>query len=108
MCSLYHGSSKQLCNVIADAAKRLCTEYPDQTILQPFVACRLIPLAKNPGVRPIGICEMLQRIIGKNIVQVLGHDIQNIAGSRQLYARQKSGCEAAILAMHHQFDQEEV
>ena len=41
-------------------------------------------------------------------MQVLGHDTQKIAGSRQLCAKQKSGCEAAILAMRHQFDQEEV
>ena len=106
--SLSHGSSKQLCNVITDAARRLCTEHRDQITLQPFVACRLIPLAKNLGVQPIDICETLQRIIGKTIMQVVGHDIQIIAGRRQQCARQKSACEAAILAMHCQFDQEVV
>ena len=74
MCSLYYGSSKQLSNLIADATKQLCTEHIDQIIIQLFVACRLIPLAKNSGVWPIGICEMLRRIVGKTIMLVLGHN----------------------------------
>ena len=30
-----------------------------------FLACRLIPLNKNQGLRPIGVGEILRRIAGK-------------------------------------------
>ena len=34
--------------------------------LEAFTSCRLIPLDKNPGIRPIGVGEVLRRIVGKN------------------------------------------
>ena len=30
----------------------------------PFIACRLMPIDKNPGIRPIGVGEVLRRIVG--------------------------------------------
>ena len=36
-------------------------------LLEPYIAARLIPLNKNPGIRPIGIGESLRRLIGKTI-----------------------------------------
>ena len=99
MCTMYHGASKRLCNALAVAAKRICTSYTDPEILRPFIACRLILLSKNPGVRPIGICDTLRRIMGKAILKVLGPEIQTVAGSAQLCARQPSGCEAAVHAI---------
>ena len=51
-------------------------------------ACRLIALNKNPGVRPIGICEVVRRIISKAILPITRGDIQDTAGSLQLCAGQ--------------------
>ena len=51
-------------------------------------ACRLIALNKNPGVRPIGICEVVRRIISKAILSITSGDIQDAAGSLQLCAGQ--------------------
>ena len=47
----------------ADMTKRLCQ---DNTVkhLEALLACRLIPLGKQPGVRPIGIGEIWRRVIG--------------------------------------------
>ena len=36
------------------------------TNLEAHTACRLIPLDKKPGVRPIGVGEVLRRIIEKS------------------------------------------
>ncbi len=47
--------SADLCQALAEVAKRHCTTYVDPKSIAPFVACRLIALDKNPGVRPIGI-----------------------------------------------------
>ena len=37
----------------------------DPLLLKTYVASRLIPLNKNPGVRPIGVGEVLRHIVGK-------------------------------------------
>ena len=73
--TMFHGASKQLCEALAAATRRLCTSFIDPTIIRPFIACRLIPLSKNPGVRPIGICDTLRRIMGKAILNVIGAEI---------------------------------
>ena len=71
------------------------------------MSCRLIALEKDPGVRPIGICEVVRRIIAKAILSVTSGDIQEAAGSIQLCAGQKAGTEAAVHAMNVAFKDEE-
>ena len=63
-----------------------------------FVACRLIPLNKNPGVRPIGIGEVPRRIIAKPILKTISDDIQSATGPLQACAGHEAGCEAAVHA----------
>ena len=46
--------------------------------------CRLIPLDKDPGLRPIGIGEVLRRIIGKIVVYILKSELQEDAGELQM------------------------
>ena len=49
--------------------KKLCSEeLSDPNSVEALMSCRLIPLGKNPGVRPIGIGELLRRIIGKTVM----------------------------------------
>ena len=40
---------------VALTAKRICTNLIDPACIAPLLACRLIALNKNPGVRPIGV-----------------------------------------------------
>ena len=42
--------------------------YIDPKSLSAYTACRLIPFNKNPGVRLIGIEEVVRRIIGKAVI----------------------------------------
>ena len=70
------------------------------------MACRLIPLNKCPGVRPIGIGEVVRRIIGKAIMRSAKQDLQAAVGSLQLCAGQDAGCEAAVHAMSNIFQEE--
>ena len=60
---------------------------------------RLIALDKFPGFRPIGIREVLRRIIGKAIPPIICVDIQDVFGINQLCVGQKYSCEAAIHAL---------
>ena len=88
----------------------LCTTEIDlektcSTSLESYIACRLIPLDKNPGVRPIGIGEVLRRIIGKAILSVIKPDVMKSAGNLQLCAGQAAGCESAIHAINEIFQE---
>ena len=64
MCTSFSDASDQLCDGMAKCARRLATMFVDPISLEAYTACRLIPLDKNPGVRPIGIGEVLRRILG--------------------------------------------
>ena len=74
--------------------------------LAPLLACSLIALDKNPGVRPIGVCEAVRCIITKAVLEVTRGDIQESAGSLQLCAGQIAGIEAAVHAMTKSFQDE--
>ena len=69
-----------------------------------LMACRLIHLVKNPGLQPIEVGEVLQRIAGKVIMKVVKEDIKKVARYLQLRAHQEVGSEAAIHAMHRIFE----
>ena len=106
LCSKSYGNaSVNLCQAIADLAKKLCREEVHPDSLTEFVACRLIPLDKgsdkwgNPGVRPIGIGEILRRLVGKVVVSNIREDIIKAAGPLQTCAGLKAGIEATVHAM---------
>ena len=104
MCTAFHGASKDLCDALAAIARRISTTFVDQSGLAAFIACRLIPLDKQPGVRPIGISETVRRIISKAILKVTKADIQNAVGSLQLCAGHDAGCKAAVHTMRKIFE----
>ena len=108
MTTAFSGASDELCDSLANCARRIATAYVDPEALEAFTAARLIPLDKKPGVRPIGIGETVRRILGKAILAVTGDLVQSAAGSLQLCAGQPSGIEAAIHAMHDTFHNPDV
>ena len=107
----YGSDGKALRTAIARMTQVISTkEIPvitdqNKTSLEAYIACRLIPLNKEPsGIRPIGIGEVLRRIIGKAIINEIRPDILESAGCLQLCAGQKAGCEAAAHAMRDIYD----
>ena len=96
-------SREDLKKAIVDMTKRL---YQDNTVkhLEPLLACRLIPLEKQPGVRPIGIDEVLRSVIGKIVMKLLKRDALKAIGSLQICAGQDAGSEAAIYAVYEMFN----
>lgn len=107
LCCSFGKQSDELCNSLAHVARRLCTEFVDPRGLEALVACRLIPLNKCPGLRPIGIGETFRRIIAKTIMVTVKEDIKSCAGSLQVCAGQESGAEAAIHAMKSIFESDD-
>ena len=109
LCSkAFRSSSKNLCYALSLVIRRLCTEFVDPECTKALNACRLIPLNKNPGVRPIGIGEVFKRIIAKCVMKFLKPDIPRSAGSLQVCAGHDAGCEAAIHAIKDMFAEEDV
>ena len=89
---------------LAIFARKIASEVVDPYCLEAYVASRLIPLNKNPGeedvqIRPIGVGEVMRRIVGKAISWCLSKEIQEAAGPLQVSAGLKGGAEAAIHAM---------
>ena len=72
--------------------------------MEAFLACPLIPLDKNPGLRPIGIGEVLRRIAGK--VTHFRTEIVTSVGSLPFCAGQEVGCESIIHAIHAIYEDE--
>ena len=104
ICSKAFGKeSDALAHSIALMTRRLCTSLVDPASVYPLLSCRLIALNKNPGVRPIGIGEMLRRIVGRSVVQHLKSEIIEAAGPLQLASGQQGGNEAAVHAMNNIF-----
>ena len=90
----FGNSSNDLCKTFAEVIKKLCTTEDLSSSLEALLACRLIPLDKNPGLRPIGIGEVLRRIASKVVVSHIREDIISAVGSLQVCAGQEAGCES--------------
>ena len=103
LCTAFKGASADLCNSLALVAKRLCTSYVDPKCVSPLLACRLIALNKNPGVRPIGIGDTARQIIAKAILFIARPDVQDTSGC----GGQISGIEAAVHAVWTAFESDE-
>ena len=64
-------------------AKKLATEELNAELMEPYKACRLIPLDMKPGVRPIGLGEVMHRIIGR-ITKCLKSELMSLGSNYQL------------------------
>lgn len=98
-------AGSDLCSALATLARKLATTACHH--LGALTACRLIPLDKRPGCRPIGIGEVIRRIVGKCIMAVVKEDVRRAVGNLQVCAGQQAGGEAAIHAMREIFSDDE-
>ena len=103
LCSSFGKKSDDLCHSLSLMAKRLCTDFIDPDLLMPFLACHLIAIDKNPGVRPIGIGETVRRIIAKAVHTVLKPDILESVGCHQLCIGQMGGVESGVQSIRELF-----
>ena len=76
----FGNSSNDLCKTSAEVIKKLCATEDLPSSLESLLACRLIPLDKNPGLRPIGIGKILHRIASKVVVSHIREDIVSAVG----------------------------
>ena len=96
------------CRSSAEMACIRCTKSIKKVAERPsfikaYTSCRHIPLNKNPGVRHIGIGEVICRIIWKSIISIIKPEILLSAGSLQLCTGLPSKCEGATHTMREIF-----
>ena len=103
----FTNAGKQLREEIAHFAKNLSTKAHHPVLLGSYVASLLIPLDKNPGIRPIGVGEVLRRIVGKIISCLTINESKESAGPLQTCAGHGAGAEAAIHAIRQIFESDE-
>ena len=53
-------STNDLCNTFPEVTKKLCTAENLSSSLKAFLACCMIPLHENHGLRPMGVGQVLQ------------------------------------------------
>ena len=106
MCCSFKDASPHLCNALADTAKCIDVNYVDPWGLEALKECRLIALDKMPGIQPIGVGEVVKRIIGKAILRTVKEDIQRVVGPLQLCAGYENGVEVPSLAMQAVLEQD--
>eukprot|EP00794_Sanderia_malayensis_P006469 gene6469-7206_t len=98
-------AGNDLRSAIAAVTRSLCTRNVGDQSITALMASRLVPLDKIPGLRPIGVGEVLQRIMGEltdvwtEVVMVVTKpDVVNACANSQMCG-QKSGSVAAIHTM---------
>ena len=66
------------------------------------MASLLVPINKNPGLRSIGVGEVLRRIMGKVVMVAFSEDVVRCSSVAQMCGR-SSGSEGAIHAMRRMY-----
>ena len=100
----YGSHSARLRDAIAALARWMANNVIDWNLIRVLMSCRLIALNKNPGVRPIGVGEVLRRLLGKAMVVTTGVDVEELCGADQLCSGLKGGIEGAIHSVSQIFD----
>ena len=91
---IFGSCTVDLRKAIAESIKHICInkiEFQNTASLQKFIAGRLAPLDKDPGLRPIGVGEVLRRIAGKVVMSIVKDDVTKACGNLQLRGGQDAG-----------------
>ena len=96
--------SAKLRDAIAGLIGVMANGIIEWSLIKALMSCRLIALDKNPGVRPIGVGEVLRRLMGKVMVLCTGEDVQDECGADQLCSGLRGGIEGAVHAVREMFE----
>ena len=99
----YGAHSARLRDAVAGLVMMMANRIVEWPWIRAMMSSRLIALDKNPGVRPIGVGEVLCRLIGKVMVVCTGADVQDECGADQLCSGLRGGIEGAIHAVRKEF-----
>jgi hypothetical protein len=90
---------------IAAVATLLSNESPSWAQYRALMANRLVALDKQPGTRPVGIGEIVRRLIAKCVIARVGYRATAACGSLQLCAGLPAGIEGAVHALQSEWEE---
>lgn len=82
----------------------MCTTLIDPKCITPLLACHLLALGKNPGVRPIGMKDTARHVIAKAVISAVKDDVLDSVSITQLYVGQIADSESAVHTIYQKFD----
>ena len=98
----------ELCEAVADLGRKLSTTHVNPLFLKAYSACRLVPLSKtNNGVRPVGIGEVLRRIVGKALMKHMNNEVVSSTAPIQACSGLSGGVEAAVHALRRLYEDDD-
>lgn len=101
----YHGNSAALRAEMAALTTWIAASNPPWAAIRALMACRLVALDKQPGVRPVGIGEVYRRLMAKCVLRVTGDHATQACGNFNLCAGLKAGIEGAVHAMREAWEE---
>lgn len=100
----FGSQSEGLRTELAAWTQWLCDGDPPYAAIRALMACRLVALDKQPGVRPVGIGEIYRRLMAKTVVRLTGHMATESCGNYNLCAGLASGIESAVHAVRSRYE----
>ena len=88
-------ASEELRVIVARLADWVANSFPPWAAYCALMAYRMVVLDKRPGVRPVGIGEMLHRALAKLVMRAAGDQAKTACGDLQLCAGLESGIEGS-------------
>ena len=80
----YGAQSAKLRDAVGALTCLLANGIVNWDMICAMLSSRLIALNKNPGIQPIGVGEVLRRLLGKAMVLATGIDVEELCGADQL------------------------
>ena len=101
----FGGASTNLRRSVAKFVEWLANDYPPWASYRAMTWSRLVGLDKCPGVRPIGIGDILRRLFAKVLLIVVGKEATRACGTDQLCCGLEAGIEGGIHHMRSMWDE---
>jgi len=95
----FGAESEELREALASLTEWLANGHPPWAAYRALMACRLVALDKQPGVRPVGIGEIWRRLMAKCVIAVAGSQATAACGNLNLCAGLPAGIEGAVHAV---------